>query len=134
MPATSITGWVLVVRASASLGPSLIRRATSSPSASEASFSVAATSGWSPQASSMPTDCEPWPGNTKANGFMLVSLVRENRLRGSEVQQDGAPGEAAAHAFQHEGVTLLDLAAAHRGVQRQRDRGRRGVAVLVHRD
>jgi hypothetical protein len=28
------------------------------------------TTGWSPQASSMPTDCEPWPGNTKANGFM----------------------------------------------------------------
>ena len=36
----------------------------------EASPSVAATAGWSPQASSMPTDCEPWPGKTIANADM----------------------------------------------------------------
>src|SRR5512145_325277 len=119
MPATSITGCVFVVSASDSLGPSLIRRPTSSPSASDASFSVSATAGWSPQASSMPTDCEPWPGNTKANGFMRVVPVVGLRSRAaSEIEEDSAPGEAAAHAFQHEGVTLLDLAAADRRVQR----------------
>ena len=42
---TSITGWVLVVRASASLGPSLISKPKSSPSASEASFKVSRTTG-----------------------------------------------------------------------------------------
>ncbi|MOA21722.1 hypothetical protein D3C78_1422290 [compost metagenome] len=57
--ATSITGWVLVVMASASLGPSWISRARSSPIASDASASVWATTGWSCQASSMPTDCDP---------------------------------------------------------------------------
>ena len=44
-PATSITGCVLVVRANASFGPSWIRRATSSSSASDASRSVSATAG-----------------------------------------------------------------------------------------
>src|SRR6188768_2127952 len=130
MPATSITGWVLVVSASVSLGPSLIRRPRSSSRASEASFRTAATAGWSPQASSMPTACEPWPGNTKANGFMLClsnAMVVAEAARASEVQQDRAPGEAAAHAFEHERVALLDLALAHRDVQRQRDRGGGGV-------
>ena len=69
-PATSMTGWVLVVRASASFGPSWIRRPMSSPRASDASCSVSRTAGWSPQASSMPTDWEPWPGKTNANAFM----------------------------------------------------------------
>ena len=39
-PATSITGWVLVVRSSCSFGPSWISRPTSTPSAAEASSSV----------------------------------------------------------------------------------------------
>jgi hypothetical protein len=42
-----------------SFGPSWIRRRRCPPSAAEASSSVARTAGWSPQASSMPTDCEP---------------------------------------------------------------------------
>ena len=70
-PATSITGWVLVVSASASLGPAWISWATSSPSASEASCSVDRTTGWSPQASSMPTDWEPCPGKMNAKDVMI---------------------------------------------------------------
>src|SRR5215204_3313081 len=135
MPATSMTGCVFVVSARASLGPSLMRRATSSPKASEASRKVSATAGWSPQASSMPTDCDPCPGKTKAKGCMACLLFGcAKPPRASEVQQDRAPGETAAHAFEHEGVALLDLAAADRGVERQRDRGGRRVAVLVHGD
>ncbi len=76
-PATSITGWVLVVSASASLGPWAISVPMSSPSASEASCSVSRTAGWSPQASSMPTDCDPWPGKTKATGFMAMASLLE---------------------------------------------------------
>lgn len=60
----------LVVSAKASFGPSLISWPTFSPRASEASCRVWATTGWSPQASSMPTDWEPWPGNTNAKLFM----------------------------------------------------------------
>jgi hypothetical protein len=30
----------------------------------------------------MPTDCEPWPGKTKANGAMRISKIKdENRLQ-----------------------------------------------------
>ena len=58
-PATSITGWVLVVRASASLGPSRINLPMSSANASDASCTVCTTAGWSAHASSIPTDWEP---------------------------------------------------------------------------
>jgi len=44
-PATNITGWVLVVSASASLGPSWMSWATFSPNASEASLRVSSTAG-----------------------------------------------------------------------------------------
>src|ERR1700712_4828093 len=83
----------------------------------------------------MPTDCDPCPGKTKANGFMQVSSsLWAPRQAASEVQQDCAPGETAAHAFEHDSVSLPDLAAAHRDIERQRNRGRRSVAVLVDRD
>src|SRR4051812_45999017 len=123
MPATSITGCVLVVSASVSLLPSRISRPTSSPSASDASASVCATAGWSPQASSMPTACEPWPGKTKANGFMDGdSRMWGGRRGGSEFEQHRAPGEAAADAFEHQRLALLHLARAHRGIEGERDR------------
>jgi len=70
MAAVSITGWVLVVSSSASFGPPWISAPMSSLSAAEASASVCRTAGCSPQASSMPTDCEPWPGKTNANAGM----------------------------------------------------------------
>src|SRR3954466_3341035 len=117
MPAVNITGCVLVVRSSWSFGPSWISFATSSPSASEASVSVCRTTGSSPHASSMPTACEPWPGNTKANFVMGIGYVYT-----SEVEEHRAPGEAAAHAFEHDRVAALDLAGAHRFVERERYR------------
>src|SRR6478735_5159066 len=135
MPAVSIAGWVLAVRSSRSFGPSRISRAMSSPSAVEASSSVCRTAALSPQASSMPTACEPWPGKTKANGFMRT--VSRRALFGavaSEIEQGRAPGEAAAHAFEHHRVATLDLACAHGVVKGQRDRGGRGVAVPVDGD
>src|SRR5437867_8492291 len=127
MPAVSITGCVLVVRSSCSFGPSRIRRATASPSACEASSSVARTAGWSPHASSMPTACDPWPGNTNANAVIATVF-------GSEIEEHGAPRKGAADAFEHQRVAALDLAAAHRGIQRERNRGCRSVAVLVDGD
>ena len=50
---------------------------------SEASSSVCRTAALSPQASSMPTDCEPWPGKTNANGVMTndVSAVPSSGQR-----------------------------------------------------
>ncbi len=72
MPAHSITGWVLVVRSRCSCGPSRISAPRSWPSAAEASSRVSRTAGWSPQALSMPTDCEPWPGKTNANEVMAM--------------------------------------------------------------
>src|SRR3954462_4877188 len=114
-----MTGCVLVVSARASLGPSLTRRATSSPSASDASARVEVTAGWSPQASSMPTACEPCPGKTKADACMVVfsSGGTDAREAGSEIQQHRAPCETAADTFEHQRVTLADLAAADRGIQ-----------------
>ena len=52
----------------------------------------------------------------------------------SEVEQHRAPGEAAADPFEQHGVARLDLAAAHRFVECQRNRRGRRVAVLVDRD
>ena len=43
---------------------------------------VSATAGWSPQASSMPTACEPWPGKDESEGFIvLVSPIAARRPR-----------------------------------------------------
>src|SRR4051794_11718943 len=104
----------------------------SSPSASDASRSVAATSGWSPQASSMPTDCEPCPGKTKANGFMDFGYGLNGTActppgcQHLEIEQHGAPREAPANALEHQCVALVDLPPAHSCIQGERDRrGRR---------
>src|SRR5690606_30493433 len=141
-PATSITGWVLVVRPRLSLGPSWIRRPRSSPRASEASRKVSATTGWSPQASSMPTDWEPWPGKTNAKVLAIVSSWNTNEIRPQRFpgkhqqlhsQEYGTPGEAATHAFEHDDLAGPDLAGADGVVRGQRDGGRRGVSMLVHR-
>ena len=78
------------------------RRPTSSPRPREASARVRSTSGWLPQGSSMPTAWEPWPGKTTANDAVMAK-----ERDGSVGQQGRAPGEAAAHAFEHELVTAL---------------------------
>ena len=59
MPAVSITGWVLTVCASCSGVPALTICQRSSPKAAEASSKVARSTGESPYAAIMPTDCEP---------------------------------------------------------------------------
>ena len=45
-----------------------------------------------------------------------------------------APCKAAAHRFEHDHVAALDPPVANRGVERQRNRGRRSVGMLVDRD
>ena len=134
-PATSMTGWVLVVRPSASLGPSLMSRARSSPSASEASCRRRPRPDDRPR---RPACRQPAsPGRERRMRTVSCHFQERKRsaaARRSEVEQHGAPGEAAAHAFEHQRVALRDLAAAHRRVQRQRNRCGRGVAMLVHRD
>ena len=67
MPAASSAGWVYSVRLSISSGPPCDSAHRSTPAPSEASSNVSRTIGCSSDSSaSMPTDCEPWPGNTKA--------------------------------------------------------------------
>src|SRR5207237_8893865 len=67
-PAASIAGWVCSVAFSVSSGPSLTSFQRSYPSTCNASSQSvrtelsAAASAWS-----IPTDCEPRPGNTKTN-------------------------------------------------------------------
>jgi hypothetical protein len=39
------------------------------------------TAGWSPQASSMPTACEPWPGKTNAKFFMPIRMGRQKQAQ-----------------------------------------------------
>ena len=47
----------------------------------------------------------------------------------SIAERGRAPGKAAAHRFEHDQVAALDPPVAHRGVERQRNRGRRGVGM-----
>src|SRR5690349_4282491 len=86
----------------------------------------------------MPTACEPWPGKTNANEVIGTSPSTRSetppaQAAASEVEQDGAPGEAAADALEHQRLATADLAAAHSVVERQRDRRSRGVAMLIDR-
>src|SRR5471032_475916 len=111
----------------------------SSPSAAEASCSVDATAGWSPQASSMPTLCEPWPGKTNANAVMGWEILLFSSMNGaggavclSIVDQGSAPGDAAA-ALKQQSLAAPDLARADGDVERQRNGGGRRVAVFGHR-
>ena len=69
MPAVSISGWVLTVSASSLAGPSAHSCQRSWPRASEASRKVSRMTALSPYSCIMPTDCEPWPGNTNANAM-----------------------------------------------------------------
>src|SRR5690606_3960215 len=72
----SMTGCVFVVRFRSSAGPPEISAARSWPNASEASDSTEETAALSFQASSMPTDCEPCPGNTKATFIVSVQMFQ----------------------------------------------------------
>jgi hypothetical protein len=80
--AVSITGCVLVVRSSASLGPSDQRSDVFAQRGRGLVQRGWRTAGWSPQASSMPTDCEPWPGKTKAKaGIESILVLGGGRIR-----------------------------------------------------
>ncbi len=109
-------------------------RPMSSPSASDASASACrAPPGGRPRRRA----CRRTASPGRERRMQTVSSCRRKRVqsggRDSEVEQHRAPGEAAADAFQHHGVAAADLALAHGDVQRQRDRGGRGVAVLRRR-
>src|SRR5690606_32503008 len=148
MPAVSMAGWVLVVRLSCSAGPWAIRAPRSWPSASPARATTSATAALPAQASSMPTDWDPWPGKTKAI-FMMECIdlntesMRITRPRGAapgtaspalHAHQDRTPGEAAPDALHQHQLAGLDAAIAARGVERQRHAGRRGVGVRIDGD
>src|SRR6202023_2703500 len=47
-------------------------------------------------------------------------------------QQQGAPGEAAAHRLEQDEIALLDASIGPSDRERQRDRRRRRIAVLFH--
>ncbi|OIQ64828.1 hypothetical protein GALL_536190 [mine drainage metagenome] len=80
-PAVNMTGWVLVVRLSCSAGPCAMSKARSCESAALASCRVSRTAGWVATLSSMPTDCEPCPGKTKANVMVKECCVSQTEPR-----------------------------------------------------
>src|SRR5678815_2632278 len=91
------------------------------PTRACASRNVASTTGMPAKPCIMPTDWEPCPGKAIAS---VMSVAGEDR----------APGEAAAHALQEDEVSGPHATIANRHVERERDRGGRGVGVLVHGD
>src|SRR5690348_10697596 len=163
--AASNTGWVFSVLPSSASGPFCASDHRSRPAPSEASSKTLRTSGNSaPSSASIPTDCEPWPGKTKASwgtggwglGTEFVSLIVCYLLSPELAREDGSstalcravpqpqprsiphhrggPGEPATESLQQQVLSALHAPGAHRGIQRQRHRPRRGVGVLVDRD
>src|SRR6188508_2208483 len=114
-------GCVLTVWFSDSGGPARTIDHRSMPRIWFASRNVRSTRGESPKPFIMPTDWEPWPGNTIASD---ISVFEEH----------GAPCEAAADTLQQHVGARPHAAVAHRDVERERDGGRGGVGVAVHGD
>src|SRR5574340_375203 len=127
-----MTGWVLMVWLSASASPPETSCHRSWQSTSEASSKVARTCGRLAKPSSMPTDCDPWPGNTNAVFILISRRIHTGHGTGrSPAQQNRTPGEAAAHPFHQHRLAGLDAAVPHCDVQGQRNGSRRGVAMPV---
>jgi len=81
-PAVSMSGCVLSVSAMASSGPSWLSFHKSYPSTSDASANVSWMSGSAAASfASIPTDCEPWPGKTKAKVIVYVSPAGKKGAR-----------------------------------------------------
>ena len=75
-PAASRAGWVNSVWLSCSSGPCCDSAHRSTPAPCEASSKAARASGWAAASSaSMPSDWEPWPGNTKAMVWLIGGPV-----------------------------------------------------------
>src|SRR5690606_29827241 len=139
-----MTGCVFVVRFSASAGPLAMRPAISWSSASPARISTSRTAALSAKASSMPADCEPWPGNTNAIFIcdIPVGAPRDQEPakacrhpvapRGySKASQYAAPCKAATDALHHDELAGFYAAVATRGVECQGNTGRRGVGMDI---
>src|SRR5258708_2932763 len=118
-----MAGCVLAVFRRSPSGPSDIKRSRPPPSAASASSSAARASGWAwASAWPMPTYCDPCPGKTKA------SFIERPP---SPAHESAPPRHAAADRHHEDEVTVLESAIAVRLIERERDRGRRGVAHLL---
>src|SRR5690242_7219977 len=74
-------GCAFSVRLSVSAGPSNARRDNGSPRAESASAKTAAAAGEAAaSALPIPTDCEPWPGNTRAEEDIEKTLAPDSGL------------------------------------------------------
>ena len=58
----------------------------------------------------------------------LPAQTRRACKRQSELEQNRPPGEATAHALEHQQLARKDLAAANPGIKRQRYRRSRSIA------
>src|SRR4051812_38754266 len=83
----------------------------------------------------MPTACEPWPGKTHVTAEASPSPAPLTTLR-APFDDGRAAGQARAERHEEDIVPVLHAARVHRLAQRDRDRSRRRVAVLldVHED
>src|SRR6266508_5981565 len=154
-----MAGCVLAVRFNSSSGPSKQSRESANPSTASASSNTARAAGDAPhRALPIPANWDPCPGNNSARRpieevlrstfYVLRSTLTRSRgpnvERGtshverliSPPQQHGSPHESCAEGGQQDEVAGLHALGLHAFVQRDRDRGRRGVAValdvLVH--
>src|SRR5688572_10431906 len=116
-----MTGCVLTVALSASMGPSAASFHRSSPSTSEASANVSRTILASEKPSSMPTTCEPCPGYISAS-FTVHSPLDQHRT----------PGKTATHTRQQHVLSAAYASVPDCFIQRQGDRGSRRVGMTFH--
>src|SRR5712664_4010080 len=136
MEAARIAGCVFAVLRNCSSGPSNISLSRPPPRAASASSSAPRAAGKaSASACPMPTYCEPCPGNTNAS---FIDSLSRNSLR-LEVpplpaHEAASPGHSASDGHHQDQVAVLQLAGPVGLVERERDRGGRGVPHLVDVD
>src|SRR6266545_195829 len=147
-----MAGCVLAVRFNSSSGPSKQSRESANPSTASASSNTARAAGDAPhRALPIPADWDPCPGKRRASrltaGVILdlrfQILDSERQTAQSKIQnpkskilllppqQHRPPHESCAEGGQQDEVAGLHALGLHAFVQRDRDRGRRGVAVAL---